>query len=87
MHLRPCPPVLKTIDYSGVGWGGEHSALRGDSLPLGRVSPGNALPLSDLSGGHPALGQTILGGFWRGDNLHYYTGFPVADNYMYYFDS
>ena len=22
-----------------------------------------------------------------GDNLHYYTGFPVADNYMYYFDS
>ena len=47
MHLRPCPPVLKTIDYCGVGWvggGGGHSALRGDSLPLGRVSPGNALP-------------------------------------------
>ena len=23
-------------------------------------------------GGHPALGQNVLGGIWKGDNLHYY---------------
>ena len=32
--------------------GGGDSALRGDSLPKGRVSPGNALSYSDCPGRH-----------------------------------
>ena len=42
-----CSKLSTTVGWGGWeggGGGGGHSALRGDSLPLGRVSPGNALP-------------------------------------------
>ena len=52
-------------------WGGVggHSALRGTVCP--RV---------DCPGGHPALGQTVLGGIWRGGQpalLHRFASYEV----------